>query len=800
MPQSREPTGAQARAPEAGREAWPGVIFDAAVLRGFDARARRELAEAGRLLTFKAGESIYRAGDGGEASFFVVAEGAVALRAVRRGDDRETEIRTARSGEAFGEEATVGMARRGSAIAEGRAVVAEIPVHVFRRAAERSGKAEMADKVERILRRSATRDLLGTLAFTRDLPPEDIDALLDAVTYKKLERGQAAYRAGDVATDVWLVADGMIQIQTDDGERLHVRAYLTRGDFFGDVEVTDRAARAASAVASGPSVLLSIPARAFRALVDRQPDLAPRLRRLAADHHAAQHAIVGQAAANHTQHVFRDLYRLQIARSLLVIDLESCVRCGHCAWACEDVHGTARLVRRGDKVIARVTDRREGPSNLLLPNSCQHCENPTCMVGCPTGAIGRDPEGEVFIRPELCTGCGACAKACPWDNIQMGPRPADVARPAGGGAGDYAELAVKCDLCRDYEEGPACVTSCPTASIFRMNPAEEIADMRDLFGGARPAQAKRARPRTASIIGAGAIAGGAIGVVGILMQARGLWRPASGVGWAAGVLAAVGFVLLTLYAVPKRLTRLRMHRRAGAGPQRAQGGSATPAARAAQASLDDASPSPVASRLKPQLTAHIAIGLVAAGLVLAHAPWPPAARPTAGGALYIAFAATAIAGLAMALFYRLVPPILARIERTSALPEDFAAARRELVDRLYREVSGRSDLVKKIFEKILLPYTRSPFGPIALLVSRRRLRDEEQALRARIDTVLEGRGAERLAGLSELIRIVVELRSLPAQRWLLRVLRAGLPAHVITFGIALVLLIVHVIAATRYRG
>ena len=48
----------------------------------------------------------------------------------------------------------------------------------------------------------------------------------------------------------------------------------------------------------------------------------------------------------------------------------------------------------------------------------------------PTGAIGRDPEGEVFIRPQLGTGCGACAKAGPWENIQMAAR-----EPAAGGIG-----------------------------------------------------------------------------------------------------------------------------------------------------------------------------------------------------------------------------------------------------------------------------------------------------------------------------------------------------------------------------
>jgi hypothetical protein len=84
--------------------------------------------------------------------------------------------------------------RRGTAVARERVKVAEIPVHIFRRAAERAGKAEVADKLERILRRSATRDMLGTLALTRDLLPEDIDLLLDAVAYRKLDRGQAVYR------------------------------------------------------------------------------------------------------------------------------------------------------------------------------------------------------------------------------------------------------------------------------------------------------------------------------------------------------------------------------------------------------------------------------------------------------------------------------------------------------------------------------------------------------------------------------------------------------------------------------
>src|SRR5262249_53077645 len=146
----------------------------------------------------------------------------------------------------------------------------------------------------------------------------------------------------------------MVQVQTDDGDRLHVRAYLGKGDLFGDTEVLDATPRAASAIAAGSSVLLAVPSKVFRDLCARRPDLADRIRRLAETQQAAQRSIVGKAAMNATQHLFRDVYRLQVARSLLVIDLESCVRCGHCAWACSSMYGTARLVRRGDKVVASV--------------------------------------------------------------------------------------------------------------------------------------------------------------------------------------------------------------------------------------------------------------------------------------------------------------------------------------------------------------------------------------------------------------------------------------------------------------
>ncbi len=266
------------------------------------------------------------------------------------------------------------------------------------------------------------RDLLAASALGRDLGDDDREILLDGARMERFERGARLFEPGDRADRCFVLVDGLVQIQSEEDGRASVVAYLGRGDLFGDEEALAGAPRGAAAVAAGDSWCASVAADVLRTVSDRNPGLIPRLRRIAHRQRADQGELVAAAAARSTQHVFRDLYRMQVARSLLVIDQDSCVRCGHCAWSCAEVHGVSRLVRRGDKVVTRLDAGAAGPASLLLPNTCQHCRHAACMIDCPTGAIGRDPEGEVFIRPELCTGCGNCAKACPWENIQMAPR------------------------------------------------------------------------------------------------------------------------------------------------------------------------------------------------------------------------------------------------------------------------------------------------------------------------------------------------------------------------------------------
>ncbi len=111
------------------------------------------------------------------------------------------------------------------------------------------------------------------------------------------------------------------------------------------------------------------------------------------------------------------------------------------------------------------------------------------MKDCPPDAIHRSVNGEVYIA-DNCIGCGNCQSNCPYGVIQMAAIGED--KPSGllawllFGRGNEpgatvaakneksttAKLAVKCDMCKDVANGPACVRACPTGAAIRVNPRE----------------------------------------------------------------------------------------------------------------------------------------------------------------------------------------------------------------------------------------------------------------------------------------------------------------------------------------
>jgi hypothetical protein len=174
--------------------------------------------------------------------------------------------------------------------------------------------------------------------------------------------------------------------------------------------------------------------------------------------------------------------------------------------------------------------------------------------------------------------------------------------------------------------------------------------------------------------------------------------------------------------------------------------------------------------------------------------------PNVAGALTFAIVLAAVTGALGALIGARIPRALSRIERKSVLPEELAARPKEIDERIFGVLSGKSELVKTLFIEALRPYRRALVGPFSLLLSRRTLRQEETFLRARLDALTGGKKRDALGGIDELVRLVVEHRAVRLQRILTWALRGWLVPHVAATAAALVLLALHVVAVSRSAG
>jgi len=202
------------------------------------------------------------------------------------------------------------------------------------------------------------------------------------------------------------------------------------------------------------------------------------------------------------------------------------------------------------------------------------------------------------------------------------------------------------------------------------------------------------------------------------------------------------------------------------------------------------------SSTRPHAIAHLAFGTLLVGAVAAHS----GARipPGASGALVVAFLAASAAGALAALAYALVPRALSRVEREARLPEDLPVRARELRERTFGALTGRSDGTKTLYARLLAPYASAPLGALRLIASRRSIREEETHLRRRVARVL-GHPASHLDGVEDLVRLVVERRAVGAQRLLQAVLRVWVPAHILSVAVVLALLVVHVACVAGAR-
>jgi len=322
------------------------------------------------------------------------------------------------------------------------------------------------------------------------LAPEIDEQLLDEVvrtaTVVEFKTNDTLIEEGARDDSVYLIQGGSVTVSVPvGGGKDIISAYVPAGNYVGEMAMLMNAPRSATVKAAVPTEAIRIDGAAFRALLDRYPELRreveEKMRRRLVELRRAQ---LGSGPGGVIE-FFTRTGAIE-ATDVLLIDESLCVRCDNCEKACAETHhGVSRLNREAGMTFA----------TIHVPTSCRHCEHPHCMKDCPPDAIHRAPTGEVFIA-DNCIGCGNCERNCPYGVIQMaavpeqkpgllswllfgwgsGPgedkSPEAIAKRTGG------KHAVKCDMCKGIEGGPACVRACPTGAAIRVNPEEFITVIR----------------------------------------------------------------------------------------------------------------------------------------------------------------------------------------------------------------------------------------------------------------------------------------------------------------------------------
>lgn len=133
---------------------------------------------------------------------------------------------------------------------------------------------------------------------------------------------------------------------------------------------------------------------------------------------------------------------------------EYCMDCRLCQIHCLVQHSKSKNIIKAFKqelprAKSRIRIEKNGPLSFAL--QCRHCEEPSCVYSCLTGALSKDPiTGAVKHDAEKCIGCWTCVLACPYGAISM-----DTAAK---------KVIAKCDLCPGLAE-PACVANCPNEAL-----------------------------------------------------------------------------------------------------------------------------------------------------------------------------------------------------------------------------------------------------------------------------------------------------------------------------------------------
>lgn len=411
------------------------------------------------------GEIFFRKNDYGN-SFFSIVEGSVQIQI--EAESGKPRIIILGRGDFFGEIGLLsGRRRSGTVIAGKGCVVIETPRRTMLKLLDSApGAQRRLDEVslKRIIRN----------CFGAPMEESQVEHLVQETKPKKFATGEVLFCEGDKADGLYMIRRGSVTVSRQiDGKEVVV-SYISAGNYVGEMALVSKMPRTATVRAAAPTEVVLLEAERFDAVLNQNPSVRGAVASRYLDDVRSNE--LSREGKNSQLVRFLLGQGMGEATDVLLIDYTKCIRCNNCEQACADVHGgNSRFSRQAGHTYEQVH----------VPASCRHCEHPYCMKDCPSDAILRWKNGEVYIG-ENCIGCGNCGANCPYGVIQMASKAKSkrltllqqIFGPNQSAMRDMTEddsiekIAVKCDMCMGIIGGAACVRACPTGAAMRASPEE----------------------------------------------------------------------------------------------------------------------------------------------------------------------------------------------------------------------------------------------------------------------------------------------------------------------------------------
>ncbi|HMG73004.1 MAG TPA: cyclic nucleotide-binding domain-containing protein [Pyrinomonadaceae bacterium] len=771
----------------------------------------KQIGPYGRLLIYAPGETIMSQGEWGGNTFYFSVDGELNVFVADESGEKG-KVGTIGPGTCFGEMSILaGVPRNATIVAA--AAGGEVTVLEMVRPALRLLRSlkKFAEKIDASYR---LHGLGNTIATIREeageaLSAVDLVALGNLAKFMAYGKHHVLIEEGKPINKLFLIRNGWVRrvrgvpiyhdVTESQGPIVLVpEDFLGAGNCLGLEALSGQATWQYSADLMARSEVLEIP------LVDLRADrgLCERVLKAFADFSVADDdtSLKARADTRTLAAAEKEIATgIVDAVNLLVMDMDLCVRCGNCSLACHKVHGQSRLLRRGIHIERPHRIGTDATQHVLAPSVCMHCKDPECLTGCPTGAIFRDPKGQVDINAHTCIGCFDCATQCPYNAITMVPReksatvPLDlktqlstlfsfnVQKPAAAVESDDM-LAIKCNLCESTPLNPSgasrpaysCEENCPTGALVRVNPQEYFGEIEKTLGlvfrdqtHAIGRNIHKSDPiaRLWHIGGAlmtiaiASLIGWAALHYGFNQHLRGTWLT---MRWVTGLSGLVGIAGVMTYPVRKPIYR----KRAGA--------------------------------LRYWLLAHIYFGALAGIVLLIHGGSHGGGLLTS--ALMLWFDAVIVTGVFGLFCYLVVPRIMTSIEGDPLLIEDLEGRRAELRGELATIESKCDEQTRELIKRKVRPH----FFSLAYLIRQYLKREELTASLAKsrllfknVMAAVDDREQRNL--LLKAIERAATLRRVESLIYLHRLLKAWLAPHVISTSVMLALLAVHIVQVVFFK-